>query len=89
VVSREEWPAARKQLLAKAKELTVARDRVNAERRHSSMVRIDKPYAFEGPDGRVSLLDLTAPGRPEDWKNVGTTGPPRPPGRLRQPAPPR
>jgi predicted dithiol-disulfide oxidoreductase (DUF899 family) len=58
VVSREEWLAARKELLAKEKEITRMRDRVNAERRRLPMVRIDKPYAFEGPDGTVSLLDL-------------------------------
>ena len=64
VVSREEWLAARKELLAKEKELTRARDRVNADRRRLPMVRMDKPYAFEGPDGTVSLLDLFE-GRPQ------------------------
>ncbi len=58
VVSREEWQAARKELLAKEKELTRARDRVNADRRRLPMVRIDKPYTFEGPNGTVGLLDL-------------------------------
>jgi predicted dithiol-disulfide oxidoreductase (DUF899 family) len=58
VVSREEWLAARRELLAKEKELTRARDRVNAERRTLPMVRIDKAYTFEGPDGTVRLLDL-------------------------------
>ncbi|GAA2629627.1 DUF899 domain-containing protein [Actinomadura fulvescens] len=58
VVSREEWLTARKRLLAKEKELTQARDRVNADRRRLPMVRIDKPYTFEGPDGTVGLLDL-------------------------------
>ena len=48
VVSREEWLAARKELLAKEKELTRARDRLNADRRRLPMVRIDKPYTFEG-----------------------------------------
>ncbi len=64
VVSREEWLAARKELLAREKELTRARDLVNAERRRLPMVRLDKPYAFEGPDGTVSLLDLFE-GRPQ------------------------
>jgi predicted dithiol-disulfide oxidoreductase (DUF899 family) len=64
VVSREEWFAARKELLVKEKELTRARDRVNAERRRLPMVRVDKPYVFEGPDGTVSLLDLFE-GRPQ------------------------
>ncbi|MFH0519957.1 DUF899 domain-containing protein [Streptomyces sp. M41] len=64
VVSREEWLAARKELLAEEKELTHARDRVNAERRRLPMVRVDKAYAFEGADGTVSLLDLFE-GRPQ------------------------
>ncbi|WP_443227709.1 DUF899 domain-containing protein [Streptomyces sp. 2A115] len=64
VVSRDEWLAARKELLAKEKELTRARDRVNAERRRLPMVRVDKPYTFEGPDGTVGLLDLFE-GRPQ------------------------
>ncbi|MBT2214084.1 DUF899 domain-containing protein [Actinomadura sp. NEAU-AAG7] len=58
VVSREEWTAARKALLAKEKELTRARDALNTERRRMPMVRIEEDYAFEGPDGRASLLDL-------------------------------
>jgi predicted dithiol-disulfide oxidoreductase (DUF899 family) len=58
VVSREEWLAARKELLAKEKELTRARDAVNADRRRLPMVRVDKPYTFEGERGTVSLLDL-------------------------------
>jgi len=58
VVSREEWLAARTALLAKEKELTHARDRLNADRRRLPMVRIDKPYAFAGSDGTVNLLDL-------------------------------
>ena len=58
VVSRDEWLVARKALLAKEKELTRHRDAVNAERRRLPMVRIDKPYVFEGPAGKASLLDL-------------------------------
>jgi predicted dithiol-disulfide oxidoreductase (DUF899 family) len=58
VVSREEWLAARKVQLRKEKELTRARDRVNADRRRLPMVRVDKPYAFAGPDGTLSLADL-------------------------------
>ncbi len=58
VVSREEWLAARKELLVKEKELTRHRDEVNADRRRLPMVRIDKPYTFEGPNGKVGLLDL-------------------------------
>ena len=58
IVSHEEWLVARKALLVKEKELTRARDALNAERRRLPMVEITKPYAFEGPDGRASLLDL-------------------------------
>src|SRR5215213_212107 len=58
VVSPEEWLVARKELLVKEKELTRARDRVNADRRRLPMVRVHKPYTFEGPDGTVGLLDL-------------------------------
>jgi predicted dithiol-disulfide oxidoreductase (DUF899 family) len=58
VVSREGWLAARKDLLAREKELTRARDRVTADRRRLPMVRIDEPYTFEGPNGPASLLDL-------------------------------
>jgi predicted dithiol-disulfide oxidoreductase (DUF899 family) len=58
IVSREEWLAARKELLAKEKEATRARDALNAERRRLPMVEIDKDYVFEGPDGKASLLDL-------------------------------
>jgi len=64
VVSREEWLAARRALLVQEKELTRARDRVNADRRRLPMVRVDKVYEFEGPDGTVSLLDLFD-GRPQ------------------------
>lgn len=58
VVSRAEWLAARKALLAKEKELTRYRDAVNAERRRLPMARIDKEYIVEGPEGKVRLLDL-------------------------------
>jgi predicted dithiol-disulfide oxidoreductase (DUF899 family) len=64
VVSREEWLAARKKLLEEEKELTRVRDRVNASRRRLPMVRVDKAYTFEGPDGKVGLLDLFE-GRPQ------------------------
>jgi predicted dithiol-disulfide oxidoreductase (DUF899 family) len=58
VVSREEWLAARTALLAKEKELTRARDALNAERRRLPMVEITKPYVFHGPSGELSLLDM-------------------------------
>ena len=58
VVSREEWLVARKDLLAREKELTRQRDALNADRRRLPMVRIEKDYTFEGPEGSVGLLGL-------------------------------
>ena len=58
VVSREEWLAARKELLEKEKKVTRIRDDLNADRRRLPMVQIEKDYVFEGPDGRATLLDL-------------------------------
>ena len=58
VVSRDEWLAARKKLLEKEKEMTHARDRLNADRRRLPMVEITKDYRFEGTQGEVSLLEL-------------------------------
>ena len=58
VVSPTEWQAARDKLLIKEKQATRARDALAAERRRLPMVRIDKDYVFDGPDGKASLLDL-------------------------------
>lgn len=58
VVSEVEWQFARDKLLVKEKELTRALDALAAERRRLPMVRIDKDYVFEGPNGTASLLDL-------------------------------
>jgi predicted dithiol-disulfide oxidoreductase (DUF899 family) len=57
-VSRTEWLRARVALLAQEKELTKARDRVNAARRELPMVQIDRQYIFGSADGPKSLLDL-------------------------------
>ncbi len=58
IVSQSEWLAARRALLAKEKEFTRARDALSAERRTMPWVEIDKPYVFDGPDGRETLTDL-------------------------------
>jgi predicted dithiol-disulfide oxidoreductase (DUF899 family) len=58
VVSREEWESAHEKLLVKEKEVTRARDALAAERRRMPWLAIDKPYEFDGPNGRASLLDL-------------------------------
>lgn len=58
IVTRDEWLRARKELLAKEKEMTRRRDQLNVERRNLPMVRVEKDYTFEGPDGTVGLIDL-------------------------------
>ncbi|MFZ5790191.1 MAG: DUF899 domain-containing protein [Pseudomonadota bacterium] len=58
IVSRDEWLAARKALLAKEKELTRLRDRLNAERRALPWVRVEKSYLFDTPRGKRTLSDL-------------------------------
>ena len=60
IVSRDEWLAARKALLAKEKEFTRLRDSLNAERRALPWVKVDKPYMFDTSDGRQSLGELFA-----------------------------
>ncbi|MCB0856479.1 MAG: DUF899 domain-containing protein [Solirubrobacterales bacterium] len=57
-VSAEEWKAAREALLVKEKELTRARDALAAERRRMPWLEVEKDYEFEGPEGKMSLLDL-------------------------------
>jgi predicted dithiol-disulfide oxidoreductase (DUF899 family) len=86
VVSQPEWEAAHEELLAKEKEATRARDALAAERRRQPVVLIERDYAFEGPDGEASLLDLFegrrqlivyhfmfAPGAP-GWPDAGCDG---------------
>ncbi len=58
IVSRAEWQAARERLLVKEKAATRARDALAAERRRLPMVRVDKPYVFEGERGKASLREL-------------------------------
>ncbi|HEY3608775.1 MAG TPA: DUF899 domain-containing protein [Pseudonocardiaceae bacterium] len=58
IVTPQEWEAARLRLLVKEKELTRARDAMAAERRRMPWLAVAKEYAFDGPDGRSSLLEL-------------------------------
>jgi predicted dithiol-disulfide oxidoreductase (DUF899 family) len=58
IVMRDEWLAARKTLLMHEKELTKHYDRVSAERRRLPMVKLEKTYTFDGPEGKRSLYDL-------------------------------
>jgi predicted dithiol-disulfide oxidoreductase (DUF899 family) len=58
VVTREQWLAARKRLLAAEKEETRRRDALNSQRRRLPMVRIEKEYLLEGTQGKVPLAEL-------------------------------
>src|SRR3954469_23973520 len=58
IVSPQEWEAAREQLLTKEKAFTRARDALAAERRRMPWMAVEKSYEFDGPNGRVTLVDL-------------------------------
>jgi len=58
IASREEWRAARVELLAEEKAMTKARDALSTKRRNLPMVEVTEAYAFDGPDGAVGLDDL-------------------------------
>jgi predicted dithiol-disulfide oxidoreductase (DUF899 family) len=58
IVSPEDWQRAREDLLADEKKLTRARDAMAARRRRMPWMAIERDYEFEGPDGRLSFLDL-------------------------------
>jgi len=60
IVSRDEWIAARRDLLAKEKALLRAKDTVRRETRELPWVKVDKNYVFEGPNGKETLADLFA-----------------------------
>ena len=60
VVSPEAWRAAVEALRVKEKAATRTRDVLAAERRRLPMVRIERDYRFEGPDGEAHLRDLFA-----------------------------
>jgi predicted dithiol-disulfide oxidoreductase (DUF899 family) len=58
IVSAARWQAARQKLLKKEKAHTRAQDALAAERRRLPMVRIEKDYVFEGPEGKARLPDM-------------------------------
>src|ERR1700730_6879630 len=58
IVSLDEWLAARPTLRAREKDLTRLRDALAAERRRMPWMAVEKKYGFDGPNGKVSLLDL-------------------------------
>jgi predicted dithiol-disulfide oxidoreductase (DUF899 family) len=58
IASADEWKQARKELLVEEKAMTRARDALSSKRRMLPMVRVEKDYAFQSPDGPVTLADL-------------------------------
>src|ERR1700739_2646880 len=56
--TREEWLAARLDLLKTEKELTRRSDELARQRQELPWVRIDKDYRFETDEGKASLADL-------------------------------
>ena len=58
IVSRDNWLAARKRLLAKEKECTRLRDDLSRQRRELPWVRVGKEYIFDAPGGRETLAEL-------------------------------
>jgi predicted dithiol-disulfide oxidoreductase (DUF899 family) len=58
VVSHGDWIEARKELLKKEKEFTRLRDQLSQRRRDLPWERVEKSYAFEGPNGKETLSDL-------------------------------
>ena len=58
VGTREEWRAARIELLEREKELTRLSDELARQRQELPWVRIDKDYSFETDDGEKALAEL-------------------------------
>src|SRR5262245_22678195 len=58
IVSRDEWLTARRALLAKEKEATRLRDKVNAERLALPWVKVEKPYALQTRNGTEKLSEV-------------------------------
>jgi predicted dithiol-disulfide oxidoreductase (DUF899 family) len=56
--TREQWLAARLELLKAEKELTRRSDELARQRQELPWVRIDKDYGFETDEGSASLADL-------------------------------
>jgi predicted dithiol-disulfide oxidoreductase (DUF899 family) len=56
--SRDEWLAARLDLLAKEKAASRQLAALAKQRRALPALAIDKGYEFEGPNGKVALIDM-------------------------------
>ena len=58
VVSQTEWDAALAAMTEREKAVAAAMHELAAERKRMPMVRVERDYRFEGPDGRRSLPEL-------------------------------
>lgn len=58
IVDEDQWRQRLQELLLKEKELTAARDALAAQRRRMPMTPVHHDYSFEGPDGRLDLLEM-------------------------------
>jgi predicted dithiol-disulfide oxidoreductase (DUF899 family) len=58
VASRQEWLAAREQLLAREKEHTRLGDELARQRRELPWLRVEKDYRFDTDDGTKTLAEL-------------------------------
>src|SRR5580704_8914255 len=57
-VTRDEWLAARRTLLAREKALLSERDALRRLTRELPWVKVEKTYMFDGPNGKQTLADL-------------------------------
>jgi len=58
IVSRDEWLAARKELLAKEKRSRASATLSPPNAASFPGVKVEKNYVFDGPNGKVTLADL-------------------------------
>jgi predicted dithiol-disulfide oxidoreductase (DUF899 family) len=58
IVTQAKWLEARKKFLVREKEFDHERDRLTEARRKLPMVKVEKDYVFDGPQGTVTLSDL-------------------------------
>jgi len=58
ILPHDDWVDARKTLLAKEKEFSRLRDELSKARRELPWERVQKEYAFDGPNGKVTLSEL-------------------------------
>jgi predicted dithiol-disulfide oxidoreductase (DUF899 family) len=58
VVGRQQWQAARQELLVREKAHTRMGDELARQRRELPWVRVDKPYRFDTEEGKRTLAEL-------------------------------